>query len=223
MLRSIIYYDRKNDSLSNLCFALPPEYHNCKNLTGLCYEYRYDKRLRRVYSRRPGCEPVCYWYDKYNCLAFMQDGPLRKAGKCRFFLYDSRYRLAVQGVCENTPVNCVSAKVRYTGNGGICNSGYSYVSSSGGVELVSPEMETVNYYDKYNFFNGTLFHIYNDYLRQMCLSPTSGAAGLLTGSVTNSTDSVQLYNGNEFDHSLRLALYDYGARHIFSKLILIPA
>ena len=70
----------------------------------------------------------------------------------------------------------------------------------------------------------TLFHIYNNgYLRQMCLSPTSGAAGLLTGSVTNSTDSVQLYNGNEFDHSLKLALYNYGARHIFSKLILIPA
>lgn len=117
----------------------------------------------------------------------------------------------------------MSACVNYSGNGDICNSGYSYVSYYGGVELVSPEMETVNYYDKYNFFNGTLFHIYNDYLRQMCLSPTSGAAGLLTGSVTNSTDSVQLYNGNEFDHSLRLALYDYGARHIFSKLILIPA
>lgn len=85
-------------------------------------------------------------------------------------------------------------------------------------------METVNYYDRYNFFNRTLFHIYNnDYLRQRCLSLTSGAAGLLTGSVTNSTDSVQLYNGNEFDHSLKLALYNYGARHIFSKLILIPA
>ncbi len=78
-------------------------------------------------------------------------------------------------------------------------------------------METVNYYDRYNFFNRTLFHIYNND------SLTSGAAGLLTGSVTNSTDSAQLYNGNEFDHSLRLALYDYGARHIFSKLILIPA
>ena len=38
------------------------------------YKYRSDQRLRRVYSRRPGCEPVCYWYDKYNCLAFQQDG-----------------------------------------------------------------------------------------------------------------------------------------------------
>ena len=195
MLRSIIYYDRKNDNLSNLCFALPPEYHNCKNLTGLCNEYRYDKRLCRVYSRRPGCEPVCYWYDKYNCLAFLQDGPLREAGKCRFFLYDSRYRLAVQGVCKNTPADCMSACVNYTGNGGICNSGYSYVSYYGGVELVSPEMETVNYYDKYDFFNGPLFHIYNnDWLRQMSVHSAQNVGGCLTGSVTNSTDSVLLYN-----------------------------
>ena len=139
------------------------------------------------------------------------------------FVYDL-HRLVIQDVCKNTPADCMSAVVNYSSNGGICNSGYSYTASSGGVELVSPEIETVNYYDKYNFFNGPLFHIYNNgYLRQMCLSPTSGAAGLLTGSVTNSTDSVQLYNGNEFDHSLKLALYNYGARHIFSKLILIPA
>mgnify|MGYP000000370663 FL=1 len=139
------------------------------------------------------------------------------------FVYDL-HRLVIQGVCKNTPTDCMSAVVNYSSNGGICNSGYSYTASSCGVELVSHEMETVNYYDKYNFFNGPLFHIYNNgYLRQMCLSPTSGAAGLLTGSVTNSTDSVQLYNGNEFDHSLKLALYNYGARHIFSKLILIPA
>ena len=95
------------------------------------------------------------------------------------FVYDL-HRLVIQGVCKNTPTDCMSAVVNYSSNGGICNSGYSYTASSCGVELVSHEMETVNYYDKYNFFNGPLFHIYNNgYLRQMCLSPTSGAAGLL--------------------------------------------
>ena len=183
------------DLYGNLRFILSPMYQDDPDVEKYAYEYRYDKRMRRVYSRRPGCEPVCYWYDKYNCLAFLQDGPLREAGKCRFFLYDSRYRLAVQGVCKNTPADCMSACVNYTGNGGICNSGYSYVSYYGGVELVSPEMETVNYYDKYDFFNGPLFHIYNnDRLRQMSVHSAQNVGGLLTGSVTNSTDSVLLYN-----------------------------
>lgn len=165
------------DLHGNLRFILSPMYQDDSDIEKYAYEYRYDKHLRRVYSRRPGCEPVCYWYDKYNRLAFMQDGPLRKAGKCRFFLYDNRYRLVIQGVYKNTPADCMSAVVNYSGNGGICNSGYSYTASSCGVELVSHEMETVNYYDKYNFFNGPLFHIYNNgYLRQMYLSPTSGGA-----------------------------------------------
>lgn len=126
------------DLHGNLRFILSPMYQDDSDIEKYAYEYRYDKHLRRVYSRRPGCEPVCYWYDKYNRLAFIQDGLLRKAGKCRFFLYDNRYRLAVQGVCKNTPADCMSTVVNYSGNGGICNSGYSYVSYYGGVELIPP-------------------------------------------------------------------------------------
>lgn len=53
------------------------------------------------------------------------------------FVYDLHH-VVIQGVCKNTPADCMSAVVNYSGNGGICNSGYSYVSYYGGVELIPP-------------------------------------------------------------------------------------
>jgi len=180
------------DSHGNLRFVLSPMYQDDSDVNKYAYEYCYDERMRCVSSRIPGCEPVYYWYDKSNRLAFLQDSQLREVGKCRFFLYDSFFRLTVQGVCLNSPTGCKSAEVRYNGSNDICNSGYSY-TQSGGIQLINPEIEIVNYYDKYDYLKGPLFRQYAT-PGQMSISSPRNVAGLLTGRVTNSTDSVLMYN-----------------------------
>lgn len=107
------------DLHGNLRFILSPMYQDDSDIEKYAYEYRYDQRMRRVYSRRPGCEPVYYWYDKYNCLAFIQDGPLRKAGKavssCTTAVTALSYRASArtrrQTVCP--PLSTIQAMAVY--------------------------------------------------------------------------------------------------------------
>lgn len=80
-------------------------------LEAYAYEYRYDGHSRLVYKRLPGCEPTQYWYDNCGRVVFTQDGELLKRSLCRFTLYDSHGRLALQGTCGDKPRHVPSGVV----------------------------------------------------------------------------------------------------------------
>ena len=204
MLRSIIYYDReKNDSLSNLCFALPPEYKNSKNLTGLCYEYRYDGRHRCTWKRLPGCEPVEYWYDRGDRIVCFRDGELRADGLFRFFLYDKLGRLSVQGLCTNcaTGENDIPV-VSYTPVfSGFCNSLYQI--PGGKTQPQNAQLEIVNYYDNYSFLNFDGIHKKDRNYNILNKGTSATATNMLTGTVTCASDGSLLCSVTYYDDRYR--------------------
>ena len=204
MLRSIIYYDReKNDSLSNLCFALPPEYQNSKNLTGLCYEYRYDGRHRCTWKRLPGCEPVEYWYDRGDRIVCFRDGELRADGLFRFFLYDKLGRLSVQGLCTScatgeNDIPVVSYTPVFSGFGGSL-----YQIPAGKAQPQNAEIELVNYYDNHSFLNFNGFHKKDACYNILNGGSSTNARNLLTGTVMRSSDGSMLCSVTYYDHRHR--------------------
>ena len=204
MLRSIIYYDReKNDSLSNLCFALPPEYQNSKNLTGLCYEYRYDGRHRCTRKRLPGCEPVEYWYDRGDRIVCFRDGELRSDGLFRFFLYDKLGRLSVQGLCTScatgeNDIPVVSYTPVFSGFGGSL-----YQIPAGKAQPQNAEIELVNYYDNHSFLNFNGFHKKDACYNILNGGSSTNARNLLTGTVMRSSDGSMLCSVTYYDHRHR--------------------
>ena len=204
MLRSIIYYDReKNDSLSNLCFALPPEYQNSKNLTGLCYEYRYDGRHRCTWKRLPGCEPVEYWYDRGDRIVCFRDGELRADGLFRFFLYDKLGRLSVQGLCTScaTGENDIPV-VSYTPVfSGFCNSLYQI--PGGKTQPQNAQLEIVNYYDNYSFLNFDGIHKKDRNYNILNKGTSATATNMLTGTVTCASDGSLLCSVTYYDDRYR--------------------
>jgi RHS repeat-associated protein len=176
------------DDRGLLRYVLSPMYQQDMNLEKYGYEYRYDNKMRCCYKRLPGCEPVRYWYDDLGNMIFMQDGELLKKGKCRFMLYDSMGRLAVQGICDNTPRNYASGVVTPV-SGGICDTGYA----SQYITLSSPELETANYYDSYNFLSGKAFSCYKR-IEQMKKSGTGYPIGMKTGSLMKASNGELLYS-----------------------------
>ena len=191
------------DDLGNLRFVLSPEYQNSKNLTRLCYEYRYDGRHRCTWKRLPGCEPVEYWYDRGDRIVCFRDGELRAYGLFRFFLYDKLGRLSVQGLCTScatgeNDIPVVSYTPVFSGFGGSL-----YQIPAGKAQPQNAEIELVNYYDNHSFLNFNGFH-----KKDACYNILNGgssinARNLLTGTVMRSSDGSMLCSVTYYDDRYR--------------------
>lgn len=179
------------DGLGQLRFVLPPMCSlgadKQQTLEAYAYEYRYDGHSRLVYKRLPGCEPTRYWCDNCGRVVFKQDGELLKRGLCRFTLYDSHGRLALQGTCGDKPRHVPSGVVSLSSSDGICHSGYD-----GDVRLTTPKLERINYYDDYNFLGVPAFREYAN-IKLMRKENAQDATGQPTGSVTLTTRGDTLY------------------------------
>lgn len=187
------------NDFDELRFVLSPMYQEEENTNGLdkyCYEYRYDRMMRCIYKKLPGCEPIFNWYDDADRLVCTQDGLLRSKGRYRFMLYDELGRLAVQGTTDKRIDTCF-VKLSFTGNDSFYNTGYSCIPS---ISISSIELEYVNYYDDYNFLNISAFKNYK-YKAQMTKKNHQNAKGLLTGSLIATSEPsnqyrVTYYNDN---------------------------
>ena len=191
------------DDLGNLRFVLSPEYQNSKNLTGLCYEYRYDGRHRCTWKRMPGCEPVEYWYDRGDRIVCFRDGELRADGLFRFFLYDKLGRLSVQGVCTScatgeNDIPVVSYTPVFSGFGGSL-----YQIPAGKAQPQNAEIELVNYYDNHSFLNFNGFHKKDACYNILNGGSSTNARNLLTGTVMRSSDGSMLCSVTYYDHRHR--------------------
>ena len=151
------------DSYGNLRAVVPPLASDALSGNGTygesdtaleqyCYLYKYDARNRCVGKKLPGCDWIYYVYDRADRLVFMQDGVLRGSGKWRFTLADPFGRVVLTGSCTNTlnyasnPLGGVTVNTVWSNS----TSGYlGYIVS--GVTLLGAEVESVYYYDRYEF------------------------------------------------------------------------
>ncbi|MBP1618714.1 MAG: hypothetical protein H6Q14_2541 [Bacteroidetes bacterium] len=150
------------DDFGKIRFALSPMASNelsgdntwnldNQTLKEYAYLYKYDAKLRCIWKKIPGCEPVYYVYDKADRLILSQDGEQRASKSWAFNKYDVFGRVLISGVytpetersqdywislCEN---NIVTESV-----GG--NYGYTWNSLP---EIPYTGTLLVNHYDDY--------------------------------------------------------------------------
>ena len=122
-------------------------------LRNYCYLYIYDHRNHCKAKRLPGCDWIYYIYDKGDIPIFTQDGELRKKAEWHFCIPDIFGRVCLEGICKNTFNTLASSSlsnmiVKVTSNNE--NNIYKGYSLSG-MELTSPTVLNVNYYDNYDF------------------------------------------------------------------------
>lgn len=182
------------NALGQLRFVLTPKYQQYGNKDLFAYEYRYDQRGRVVKKLLPGCKYVQYWYDRNDRVIFYQDENLRAKSKYRYWLYDVLGRLAVQGLCDGCkrddsklPVVTYSTESR-----GLLDTGYLL---NMGDLLKNPTIEKVNYYDNYNFLNGSM----KDTFANMTVHTSLCANGFLTGSISKASNGEYIYSTYSYD------------------------
>ena len=175
-----------HDGFGNLLAVLPPLASAALQngvipndaLQKFAYLYTYDALDRPVLKKIPGAEPVRYVYDAADRIILTQDGNDRNAGTALFSLYDVFGRLCVTGYCSNSVSDGMHlssvVKAVYTGDGLL--GGYTVQ----GLELDSPSLLTVNWYDDYDFIADFLGH------------PQAAADSLLLfGTPAARTDALQ--------------------------------
>lgn len=193
------------DSYGNLRSVLPPMVADAlaegsvldesnEIIQKYAFLYKYDTRNRCIAKKLPGCEWGYFIYDMSDKLIFSQDGNQRSQAipKWTFYLYDVFQRMVLKGVCSNgqlgdigsTLVTCV-----WDGGEGIDHSGYT-----ANIELHSPEVHIVNYYDGYEFLARSGFSASH------FPAATINAKGYLTGTVSRVL-------GSDVDSFVYKALY----------------
>jgi len=127
---------------------------NCSSDLGkYAYVYNYDYRGRLIENKIPGAEPSIFWFDNSDNRIFTKD----PNGNIHFEISDELGRVCIAGICSNSltksdfdcsnRISTVKA-VRETGQG----EGYFYGYKIEGVNLISPKITLVNYYDDYSYF-----------------------------------------------------------------------
>lgn len=182
------------DDLGRLTFVLQPMYQQEANADKYAYLYEYDLRGNLIKKKLPGCDAIEYVYDKYNRCVSIQDGELRKKGKCRFMLYDKMGRLALQGLANGNLVSGSLSVVDHACNirMGICGTDYRGAIGPLFRNSKIDVMEIVNYYDDYSFLDGT-----NKAQFQGISRPDSSVSkGQLTGTLrlaSNGETTAEVY------------------------------
>ena len=139
------------DWFDELHYVLTPMYQQEADLQKYAYEYTYTDHDKVASARRPGEEPVEYYYDFNERVIFSQTGIQREQGLWTFHLYDRFGRLCVEGECTDVSpysVQWETVLTSFTGSGGIGGTGYSDPLS-----LKNVKVRSVNYYDTYDFLS----------------------------------------------------------------------
>ena len=188
---------------NRLVMVLPPECQNVTNNSKMVYRYLYDSKGRCIQKTLPGDVIIKYWYDKYDRLAFMQDGLLRASNQYRFYLYDDLSRLVVQGITADASIldkTNFEAKVIY-GNGvqAVDDTGYSFADNADRFTVAGTEI--VNYYDGYDCLSNPLFDSVGDLVGTI---PSVCTTSLMTAQVVATSDNQKLNRVFFYDSSTNI-------------------
>jgi len=214
------------DDSGNVCFVLPPKINDegiaQDKIDLLAYQYRYDSRNRCIAKKIPGCDWSYFIYDKADRLIFSQDGEQRVKGEWAFSIPDALGRIVLSGKCNNSFDYAASplAAVVVETNRSDTNNVYKGYAQPSGINLVSPVILSVNYYDDYTFLgnNGIPNSIDTQYSAESGYGICYGdhqitnkykSKGLLTGILTaqiapSGISTTYLYSVMYYDSNGRL-------------------
>lgn len=203
-----------HDGMDRIVAVIPPLAFSSSNeisgisLAEMGYQYFYNGRGQLTAKVLPGCAPEHFAYDNADRLILRQDGNLAAKGQCEFRIYDVFGRECLRGRCTNNISDgswCQgNVLCRYTGNVSAGFSGYEIE----GIELSSPSLDNINYYDSYDFLGFSGFSRL-DYtpIPEMTDAVNQTPTGQLTGKVVSvyAIDSVQsLFKSLYYDMRSRL-------------------
>ena len=155
-----------HDRFGNLTFTIPPKVGaehgvTAAELSGLCYQYKYDGRNRIYEKKLPGKEPEEVVYNRRDQPVMTRDQNLRDRGQWLVTKYDALGRIAYTGATNNgssqsflaTLVedypdgNYTGHEAMTTGTTSIARVPVHYTNSA--LPSSIAELHTVNYYDRY--------------------------------------------------------------------------
>ncbi len=200
-LRTYYVYNNRGQ----LAFVLTPEYQKSGYKDLFAYEYRYDDHGRINKKILPGCDFTQYWYDQKGRIISEQNPTLREKNAFRYTLYDPLGRVAVVGTASNVNYNR-DFDVTMSTSSGFLDTGYDYPQS---IAITHPYIETVYYYDNYDFLNSPIF---SPYQSQLSHSATN-SNGLLTGQIRRTSTKEYILTAYYYDEKGQLTdkkerLYD---------------
>lgn len=220
------------DSRQNLAYVLPPILTDSISeklgdddelMKQYAYVYKYDKRNRCSKKRLPGCDWLANVYDNADKLIFSQDAEQRKKGFCRFFLYDSFQRPALDGYCQMpstteldfiqhhsinvVPYYAKSATGITNVDSVLCNT-FHYLLQ--GIQLRQLQAVSSNYYDNYDLLD----HVHHKNLMSYDANETDfntrwdwgqyADIGLLTARITGAFgEGIPSYSFFYYDYEKR--------------------
>ena len=185
-------YNTRNE----LRYVLSPGYQEAGYKDLYAYEYRYDSHGNMVKMILPGCEAVHYWYNSDGQTVFVQDATLRERGLYRFMLYDGFGRMVIQGVCTAPNKSGRANRCTFTGaEGSFCSTGYVVDEPE---QFASPLIETVNYYDNYDFL-GCFTKQYPDMSDSLAVQDAWNTKTFLTGRYQTASNGEGIFSVMYYD------------------------
>ena len=192
---------------------------NPETVESLCYQYKYDPKLRLIEKKIPGKEWEYIVYDKLDRAILTQDGNLRAQSKWLFTKYDNFGRVAYTGIWNSsltraqvqtevtnqaTPVwSETKQAIAATIGSALFPASLYYTNSAYPNVSANMEILTVNYYDNYVFdLQGLVSEA--SYL----VTPATNVKSLPTGS------KIRILGTNNWIYSV--SYYDSKDRVIFS-------
>lgn len=201
------------DDFNNLTYVIPPKVNTADGistteLSGLCYQYKYDHRNRLVEKKVPGKGWEYIVYNKLDQPILTRDPNLKARGKWLFTKYDAFGRVAYTGMVGSTGTRASlqtganSALAQYeshrTSSPALADENVLY-SNNAYPNTLAMEIYMVNYYDGYADAAG--LSVPTTVLGQTMASNTNGLATvskvrvLDTSATTGQADWITTVNG----------------------------
>ncbi len=163
----------------------------------LCYFYTYDERKRMVSKDLPGAGVVYMVYDERDRLVMTQDANMRAQGKWLATIYDQLNRPVMTALVDGENYETIEPKFDgFVGNASFLSSSANYAydvdnvfPSDAEITFLKIEIQTVTYYDNYNFLDFTEYNqsAYSYVSPHLANNPTSSSSltkSLVTGVFT---------------------------------------
>nr|WP_320022269.1 DUF6443 domain-containing protein [uncultured Draconibacterium sp.] len=129
-------------------------------LSGLCYQYTYDKRKRLTEKKLPGADKIYMVYDKRDRLRMTQDGKQRPGRQWLYTKYDQFNRPVITGIyIHGSTVDAEAMQALVDASSVMYESRNTtnYTTNHGYTNAMFPasgtNIQTVTYYDDYVFGN----------------------------------------------------------------------
>jgi RHS repeat-associated protein len=189
-----------------------------------CFRYEYDDRGRMTRKKVPGAGEVSMVYDQWDRPVLTQDANLKPQNKWVFTKYDQLNRPVMTGFYINTTHTTQQTMQNYVNTQNMgrfevytpAASPPMYTLNQSFPVVVFADVETLNYYDDYDWTNGipSVFRTFDNSFNAhfyaassstwpfpQAMTPTNNTRGLLTGGIVRVPGTTLLATTTFYDEN----------------------